>query len=107
MAEKEAGLGGGGVGEQRAEADAGLRACIIQRSKSVGKGASRKMVAVAGVCSRRRRLVRTSGAPPPRARTRRSRPRAEARAADSSRRKRRSPWVAKMEGTVRPARDSM
>jgi hypothetical protein len=41
----------------------------MQRSKRVGKGASRKMVKVAGVCSRRRRLVRSSGVPPPRART--------------------------------------
>jgi hypothetical protein len=32
----------------------------MQRSKRVGKGASRKMVKVAGVCSRRRRLVSAS-----------------------------------------------
>jgi hypothetical protein len=63
----------------------------MQRSKRVEKGASRKMVEVAGVCSRRRRLVRTSGVPPPRARTTLERPRAEARAADSSWRKRGSP----------------
>src|ERR1019366_9330862 len=90
-----------------ADADAGLSACIMQRSKRGGKGASRKMGAVAGVCSMSRRLVRDSGAPPPRARTTLLRPRDAERAWDSNWRKGASPWAAKMEGTARPGRDSI
>src|ERR1017187_3235141 len=99
--------GAGAADAGAADADAGLSACMMQRSKRVAKGASRKMVAVAGVCSMSRRLVRDSGAPPPRARTMLLRPRDAARAWDSNWRKWASPWAAKMEGTARPVRDSI
>ncbi len=61
MARGEAELGGGGVGEDGAGEGWIPMSCSMQRSKRVGKGASRKMVKVAGVCSRRRRLVRLFG----------------------------------------------
>ncbi len=69
-----------------------------------GKG---RVEEVPGVCSSRRRLVRISGVPPPRAMTVLVLPSAETRAVDSRRRKWDSPWRAKMSGTEMPVRDSM
>ena len=109
LAGEEAGFGDGGVGEEgRACAGSAtgrrLRACIMQRSKRVGKGASRKMVEVAGVCSSSRRLVRTSGVPPPRARTMLAAAEGRGQGGGLKLAEAGLAMGAKMAGTVRPVR---